>query len=320
MFGLKSDWSLELPERYFTLEDYEGGVARWCPGCGDLAVLTAVQKILRDEQQPPEKTVCVSGIGCSSRFPHYMHTYGFHGLHGRALPVACGVKSRRPDLDVWVATGDGDCCSIGAGHWIHATRYNMDMVVMLFDNAVYGLTKKQTSPTSPRGLKTNTHPMGSWLPPLDPLCAMLGFTNVSFVAQTVDWNPVHLHATLREAHKHRGMSFVRILQRCPTYTAAVFEELQRDPSRLLLLKGDDNVAVDPAVMKIFPNQAEHDPSDIGAARALAETGSQGEKVPVGILFRDASRPCYEDFTMQGLGISAEDKLAGLKRELDKFAV
>ena len=136
MFGLKTDWSLDVLPRYFTLEDYEGGVARWCPGCGDHGVLTAVQRICRDEQLPPEKTVCVSGIGCSSRFPHYMKTYGFHGLHGRALPVACGIKSRRPDLKVWVATGDGDCCSIGAGHWVHAVRYNMDMVVMLFDNNI----------------------------------------------------------------------------------------------------------------------------------------------------------------------------------------
>jgi 2-oxoglutarate ferredoxin oxidoreductase subunit beta len=177
MFGLKADWSLEVFERYFTIGDYAGGEARWCPGCGDHGVLTAVQRICRDEQLPPEKTVCVSGIGCSSRFPHYMKTYGFHGLHGRALPVACGVKARRPDLHLWVATGDGDCCSIGAAHWIHAVRYNMDMVVMLFDNNIYGLTKAQTSPTSRPGLKTNTHPHGAWLPPLNPTAATIGFTN-----------------------------------------------------------------------------------------------------------------------------------------------
>ncbi len=317
MFGLKSDWSLEMPERYFTLEDYEGGVARWCPGCGDLAVLTAVQKILRDEQLAPENTVCVSGIGCSSRFPHYMKTYGFHGLHGRALPVACGVKSRRPELDVWVSTGDGDCCSIGAGHWIHAIRYNMDLVVMLFDNNVYGLTKKQTSPTSPQGLRTNTHPSGAWLPPLDPLSATLGFTNVSFVAQTVDWNPAHLHATLHEAWKHDGLSFVRILQRCPTYTANVFEELQKDPSKLLLLTGENNAALDPAVAKIFPNQADHDVTDLGGARQVA---ARRDLLPIGILFRDPTRPRYEDFTAHGIGMPAEDKLAALERELDRFAV
>ncbi|MBI5853629.1 MAG: 2-oxoglutarate oxidoreductase [Planctomycetes bacterium] len=318
MFGLKDDWSYDMPERYFTLEDYEGGVARWCPGCGDLAVLTAVQKILRDAQQVPENTVCVSGIGCSSRFPHYMKTYGFHGLHGRPLPVACGVKSRRPELDVWVATGDGDCCSIGAGHWLHAIRYNMDMVVMLFDNNVYGLTKKQTSPTSPLGLKTNTHPQGAWLPPLDPLVAMLGFTNSSFVAQTVDWNPAHLQATLHAAWQHKGLGFVRILQRCPTYTDSVFEELQKDPSRLLLLTGAKQPALAAGVARIFVNQRDHDSLDLGAARSIAS--SAHERVPIGVLFQDESRPRYEDFTTVGLGMTPEQKLAALERELDRFAV
>jgi 2-oxoglutarate ferredoxin oxidoreductase subunit beta len=317
MFGLKSDRSLDLPERYFTLEDYEGGVARWCPGCGDLGVLTAVQRICRTEQLVPEKVVCVSGIGCSSRFPHYMSTYGFHGLHGRPLPIACGIKSRRPDLTVWVATGDGDCCSIGAGHWMHAVRYNMEMVVMLFDNSVYGLTKKQTSPTSPTGMATNTHPDGAWLPPLNPLTTMLGLTNVSFVAQTVDWNPAHLHATLAAAHHHAGLGFVRILQRCPTYSAGVFEELQRDPSRLLLLTGDNGIAVDPAVAKMFPNRRDHDPADLSTARERAESG---ELVPVGLLFQDVSRPRYEAFTMRGFGMSTDEKLAALNRELDQFAV
>ncbi|MBL8732159.1 MAG: 2-oxoglutarate oxidoreductase [Planctomycetes bacterium] len=317
MFGLKDDWELEIPERYFTLEDYEGGTARWCPGCGDLAVLTAVQRICRDEQLPPEKTVCVSGIGCSSRFPHYMKTYGFHGLHGRAFPVACGVKSRRPDLKVFVATGDGDCCSIGAGHWVHGIRYNMDMVVMLFDNAIYGLTKNQTSPTSPQGLSTNTHPRGAWLPPLNPTSATLGFANVSFVAQTVDWNPLHLYHTLKAAYHHKGTSFVRIMQRCPTYTEKVFAELQKDPSHLLLLTGGDNPELDAASLRMFPNQQAHDSRDLHAARRIAE---QQDPLPIGVLFRDPSRPCYEDFTTVGLGMSAADKLRGLEREFDKFSV
>ncbi len=317
MFGLKSDPSTELPERYFSLEDYEGGVARWCPGCGDLGVLTAVQRICRAEQLPPEKVVCVSGIGCSSRFPHYVGTYGFHGLHGRPLPVACGIKSRRPDLTVWVATGDGDCCSIGAGHWIHALRYNMDMVVMLFDNSVYGLTKKQTSPTTPQGMSTNTHPSGAWLPPLDPLTAMLGMTNVSFLAQTVDWNPAHLHATLAAAYRHKGLGFVRILQRCPTYSAGVFEDLQRDPSRLLMLTGPRGIQVEPAIANMFPNKREHDPSDLGTARAICEAH---DPVPIGLLFQDESRPCYDAFTNHGLGMPTADKVAALEKELDRFTV
>ncbi|MCA9751523.1 MAG: 2-oxoglutarate oxidoreductase [Gemmatimonadetes bacterium] len=311
------DLLVEDVPRYFTLEDYEGGVARWCPGCGDLAVLTAVQKILRDEQIPPERTVSVSGIGCSSRFPHYMKTYGFHGLHGRALPVACGVKSRRPDLTVWVATGDGDCCSIGAGHWVHGIRYNMDLVIMLFDNNVYGLTKKQTSPTSPIGLQTNTHPGGAILPPLNPIQTTLGFTNASFVAQTVDWNPIHLQATLHAAYKHRGTGFVRILQRCPTYTAGVFEDLVRDPSRLLVLEHEDGIPVADSLRRIFPNRTTHDPSDLAAARALAD---RTDYVPIGLFFRDENRPCYEEFSERGLNFTAEERLAALEREVDRFLV
>lgn len=317
MFGLKQDWMLDVPPRYFTLEDYEGGVARWCPGCGDLAVLTAVQRICRDEQLAPEKTVCVSGIGCSSRFPHYMKTYGFHGLHGRPLPVACGIRARRPDLDVWVATGDGDCCSIGAGHWIHAIRYNMDMVVMLFDNHIYGLTKNQTSPTSPAGTKTYTHPRGSWLPPLNPIQATLGMTNVSFVAQTVDWNPAHLHATLSAAHEHEGLSFVRILQRCPTYTHGIYEEMQRDPSTLMLLTSERGVTVEAAVAKIFSNQEAHDPSDMANARRLADLV---DPLPIGLFYHDPGAPRYDAFTAEGMDVTPETKIAELERELDRFAI
>jgi 2-oxoglutarate/2-oxoacid ferredoxin oxidoreductase subunit beta len=317
MFGLKTDWALEVPPYYYSLEDYEGGVPRWCPACGDHAVLTAVQKICRDEQLTPEKVVCVSGIGCSSRFPHYMNTYGFHGLHGRALPVACGVRSRRPDLTVWVATGDGDCCSIGAGHWVHAIRYNMKMVVMLFDNAVYGLTKNQTSPTSPIGLSTNTHPRGAWLPPLNPSQTTLGIENVSFVAQTVDWNPMHLHATLQRAYEHPGLSFVRILQRCPTYTPNVFDDLQNDPSRLLVLTHEKGVPVDKSLSRIFKNQVEHDPSDMAAARAYA---GQNDRYAIGLLFCDPARPRYDEYTAEGVNAKPEERLAALDRELDRFAV
>ncbi|MFN2427649.1 MAG: thiamine pyrophosphate-dependent enzyme [Candidatus Binatia bacterium] len=317
MFGLKTDWSLEVLPRYFTMEDYEGGVARWCPGCGDHAVLTAVQRICRDEQISPEKTVCVSGIGCSSRFPHYMKTYGFHGLHGRALPVACGVKSRRPELTVWVATGDGDCCSIGAAHWIHAIRYNMDLVVMLFDNNIYGLTKAQTSPTSRPGLKTNTHPRGAFLPPLNPTATTLGVANCSFVAQTVDWNPAHLHATLHAAYKHKGLSFVRIMQRCPQYTSAVFSEAQQDPSLLLYLEHEDGITLDPAVAKVFPNKTKHDPSSLTAAQEIA---SREDVLPIGLFYRNAMRPCYEDHTSVGTEMTIEEKLAGLESELDRFAI
>jgi 2-oxoglutarate ferredoxin oxidoreductase subunit beta len=180
---------LRLHEQQRRLEDYQGGVPRWCSGCGDNAILTAVQRLCRDEGLAPERTVFVSGIGCSSRFPHYMKTYGFHGIHGRAFPLAEGIKMARPDLNVFVNTGDGDCCSIGAAHWIHAIRYNMNLTVILHDNQVYGLTKKQASPTSPLGLKSNTTPRGTVLGALNPLTVTLGVTNASFVAQGVDWIP-----------------------------------------------------------------------------------------------------------------------------------
>ena len=220
---------LRLHDQHHELEDYQSGVPRWCTGCGDNAILAAVQRLCRDEDLRPEKTMFVSGIGCSSRFPHYMKTYGFHGIHGRALPVAEGIKMSRPDLNVFVNTGDGDCCSIGAAHWIHAIRYNMNMTVMLHDNQIYGLTKMQASPTSPRGTKSNTTPRGSYLDGLNPLTVTLGVQNVSFVAQAVDWIPEVLYDIIKAAYHHKGLSFVRILQRCPEWLPKMLDPWVHDP-------------------------------------------------------------------------------------------
>jgi len=316
MFGLKADWSLEVFERYFTIGDYAGGEARWCPGCGDHAVLSAAQRVLRDEQQKPEMSVCVSGIGCSSRMPHYLGTYGFHGLHGRALPVACGVKARRPKLDVWVATGDGDCFSIGAGHWLHALRYNMDMVVMVFDNAIYGLTKAQTSPTSPLGMKTNTHPFGAIIEPHNPLTVTLGITNISFVAQVVDWNPPMLYETLKAAYRHRGTSFVRIIQRCPVYANAFIKELQDDSSRFLLLL-NGALPMDASCKRAFPEHKDHDVSDLPEAFRLAHDTS---RIPLGLLYHNPEAPCYEDLSSQGVDMTPQQRINGLNRVLDKLTI
>jgi len=302
-------------DREFDIDDYEGAVARWCRGCGDHAVLTAVERLLESAQLPPEDTVFVSGIGCSSRFPHYLKTYGFHGIHGRALPVATGVKLRRPELNVFVVMGDGDCCSIGAGHWIHAIRYNVDMMVMLLDNGIYGLTKNQTSPTTPKSFPSNTQPRGSFLEALDPLSATLGVTNASFVAQTADWVPAHLYATLEAAHAHRGFSFVRVLQRCPQYSAPIFEELVRDPGRLELLVHKDGVRV-PAIEQIYKNHREHDPSDLDAARSLARPG---DRFRLGVFYRDASKPRLE-VTRQQQPLTAQQKVERLNQELDRYAV
>ena len=308
---------LRMHDQHYALEDYQSGVPRWCTGCGDNAILAAVQRLCRDEELRPEKTVFVSGIGCSSRFPHYMKTYGFHGIHGRALPVAEGVKMARPDLNVFVNTGDGDCCSIGAAHWIHAIRYNMNMTVMLHDNQVYGLTKMQASPTSPIGFKSNTTPRGSYLEPMHPLAVTLGVQNASFVAQAVDWIPESLHAILYAAYRHKGFSFVRIIQRCPEWMPKMHEAFVSDPNRVQLLHHENGMHLSAAISKVYRNQLEHDPSNIHRAREII---SEIDPIPVGILFQDKTVPCYEDVRNAGHPRTTEYVRAGLEAEFDKFSV
>ena len=291
---------LRLYEEKYELEDYQSGVPRWCSGCGDNAILAAVQRLCRDEALRPEKTVFVSGIGCSSRFPHYMHTYGFHGIHGRALPVAEGVRMARPDLHVFVNTGDGDCCSIGAAHWIHAVRYNMNLTVFLHDNQIYGLTKMQASPTSPKGTKSNTTPRGAWLEALNPLTVTLGVQNVSFVAQAVDWMPDVLYEVVRAAFHHKGFSFVRIIQRCPEWLPDQWEPFIKDPKRVLRLA-----------------KSGHDAANIDRAREIA---SKSDPIPVGILYQNAEVPCYEDLRRSAKLRTPQMIRAGLEAELDKFTI
>ena len=308
---------LRLHDQHHELEDYQSGVPRWCTGCGDNAILAAVQRLCRDEDLRPEKTMFVSGIGCSSRFPHYMKTYGFHGIHGRALPVAEGIKMSRPDLNVFVNTGDGDCCSIGAAHWIHAIRYNMNMTVMLHDNQIYGLTKMQASPTSPRGTKSNTTPRGSYLDGLNPLTVTLGVQNVSFVAQAVDWIPEVLYDIIKAAYHHKGLSFVRILQRCPEWLPKMLDPWVHDPLRTLLLTHEDGITLSPNLSKVYRTQEQHDPSDINRAREIA---SLADPIPVGILYRNPEIPCYEVLRDAGQQRSAKYVKAGFESELDKFTV
>jgi len=308
---------LRMYEEHHDLEDYQSGVPRWCTGCGDNAILTAVQRLCRDEDLRPEKTVFVSGIGCSSRFPHYMKTYGFHGIHGRALPVAEGVKMARPDLNVFVNTGDGDCCSIGAAHWIHAIRYNMNLTVLLHDNQIYGLTKMQASPTSPIGTKSNTTPRGSYLEALNPLTVTLGVQNVSFVAQAVDWIPEALYAIISAAFHHKGLSFVRIVQRCPEWLPTMFEPWMHDPNRILLVNHERGLRVSPAMAKVYQNQQTHDPLDLNRAREIA---SSTDPIPVGILYHNPDVPCYEETRHAGQLRTTERIQTGLNAELDKFTV
>jgi 2-oxoglutarate ferredoxin oxidoreductase subunit beta len=308
---------LRMVEEHRDLEDYQTGVPRWCNGCGDNAILATVQRLCRDHNLRPEKTVFVSGIGCSSRFPHYMNTYGFHGIHGRALPIAEGIKMARPDLDVFVNTGDGDCCSIGAAHWVHAVRYNMNLTLLLHDNHIYGLTKKQASPTSPLGLKSNTTPRGAYLNALNPLTVTLGVQNVSFVAQAVDWIPELLYDIVAAAYRHRGFSFVRIVQRCPEFLPKLFDPWLHDPQRTLLLWHEHGLKVSPGLAKVYKQSREHDPSNLDRAREVA---SLEDPIPVGILYRNPAVPCYEDLRRAGQSRTAAQVRAGLEGELDRFTV
>lgn len=196
---------------------------RWCPGCGDYAVLKAVQKTLADLGAPRERTVFVSGIGCSSRFPYYMSTYGFHTIHGRAPAVATGIKLANPELDVWVITGDGDGLSIGANHLLHVLRRNVDLQIILFNNEIYGLTKGQYSPTSRRGTRSPSSPEGTVENPVLPGAFALG-AGARFVARAIDTQQDELVDVLKRAHAHRGASFVEVFQNCVVYNDGVFAD------------------------------------------------------------------------------------------------
>ena len=197
---------------------------RWCPGCGDYAILKAVQKTLSDLAADPAQTVFISGIGCSSRFPYYMSTYGFHTIHGRAPAVATGVKIANPELDVWMVTGDGDGLSIGGNHLLHVLRRNVNMQILLFNNEVYGLTKGQYSPTSKPGMHSPSTPRGSLDAPTNPALFALG-AGAHFVARAVDTMAKHLPEVLKRAHAHQGAGFVEILQNCIVYNDGVFNNV-----------------------------------------------------------------------------------------------
>jgi len=301
--------------RHYDVDDYQSGVTKWCSGCGDIGAFNAMKKLLANKQLQPDNLVFVSGIGCSSRFPHYVNAYGFHGIHGRALTIASGVKLTRPELDVFVVMGDGDCCSIGAGHWMHAIRYNMNMLVLLLDNNIYGLTKKQVSPTTPQGFGTNTTPRGAFLPPLNPLTVTLGVTNASFVAQTADWVPAHLYATLEAAYEHKGFSFVRVLQRCPKFTSDVFLDAVKNPDHTEILVHENGIDP-PGLEKLYKNRVVHDPSDLDGGRHYAEAG---KNVRLGLFYQDRNRPRYEE-TRAVPVCTAERKIELLNVELDRYAV
>ena len=207
---------------------------RWCPGCGDYSILTAVRMLMPELGVAPENTVFVSGIGCSSRFPYYMNTYGVHSIHGRAPAVATGLAMARPDLDVWVITGDGDGLSIGGNHLIHALRRNVNLTILLFNNQIYGLTKGQYSPTSEVGKITKSTPYGSVDQPFNPLSVALG-AEATFVARTHDMDRQHMIETFRRAHDHNGASFVEIYQNCNVFNDGAFEAITTKANRDAML-------------------------------------------------------------------------------------
>jgi len=211
---------------------------RWCPGCGDYAILATVQRTLAQLGIKRENTVFVSGIGCSSRFPYYMNTYGFHTIHGRAPAVASGLKITRPELDIWVITGDGDGLSIGGNHMIHALRRNMDLKIILFNNQIYGLTKGQYSPTSVVGTRAPSTPSGSIDHPLNPISLALG-AGATFIARAADTDAKLLASILEQAYKHKGSVFIEMLQNCPVFNDGVWEGVKDDPAgkQLALVEG-----------------------------------------------------------------------------------
>ena len=203
---------------------------RWCPGCGDYSILTALQLLMPDLGVRREKTVFVSGIGCAARFPYYMDTYGMHSIHGRAPAIATGLALARPDLDVWVVGGDGDMLSIGGNHLIHALRRNIDINILLFNNQIYGLTKGQFSPTSERGKVTKSSPIGSCATPFNPVSVAIG-AEASFVARTHDLDRHHMQEVFRRAYEHPGTSFVEVYQNCNVFNDGAFETITKKAVR-----------------------------------------------------------------------------------------
>jgi len=210
------------PEKLTAKDFTSDQEVRWCPGCGDYSILKQVQTIMPELGIPKEKIAFVAGIGCAARFPYYMETYGLHSIHGRATAIAAGLKATRPDLSVWVACGDGDLLSIGGNHTIHLLRRNLDITVLLFNNEIYGLTKGQYSPTSHEGHVTKSTPFGSIDHPFNPLALALG-AGGTFIARTMDRDPIHQRTLFKRAHEHHGTSFVEVYQNCNVFNDGAFE-------------------------------------------------------------------------------------------------
>lgn len=303
------------PTKYTKADFESSNDVRWCPGCGDYAILSAVQSVMPTLGIPKEKCVFISGIGCSSRFPHYMSCYGFHTIHGRALTVASGVKSANPDLTVWVITGDGDGLSIGGNHLLHAIRRNQDVKILLFNNKIYGLTKGQYSPTSEIGKKTKSTPYGSIDNPVNPVSIAIA-SGATFVARTVDKNVKHMMNIFKQASEHKGVAFIEIYQNCLIFNDNAFVDFTDKD-----IKDDHSVYLEDGKPLVFGKESDKairlngfhpevisskDPhsqpfvhhenaDDRGLAYVLGQMGVENSGLPVAFgVLRKTTQPTYQD--------------------------
>jgi 2-oxoglutarate ferredoxin oxidoreductase subunit beta len=305
---------------------------RWCPGCGDYAILNMVQTVMSGLGIPRHEIVFVSGIGCSSRFPYSMNTYGVHTIHGRAPAFATGIKSANPKLSVWLATGDGDGLSIGGNHLAHILRRNVDVKILMFNNQIYGLTKGQYSPTSPTGQKTKSSPMGAVDRPFNPLAFALG-CNATFVARTIDTHQKHMQGVLEAAAQHKGATFVEIYQNCNIFNDGAFEDIAnrdvRDDQTVDLKPGkplvygkasDKGIKIDAMETKVVPAAEAtiwNASTKSGApAYVLAEMDLEkpAKPVPIGI-FRSIEAPTYDAEINKQVATSIAKRGAGKLRDL-----
>jgi 2-oxoglutarate ferredoxin oxidoreductase subunit beta len=278
-------------ELKLTAKDFKSDQeVRWCPGCGDYAILAAMQSFMPELGIPREKIVFISGIGCAARFPYYMQTYGMHSIHGRAPAIATGLAVSRPDLSVWVVTGDGDALSIGGNHLIHALRRNVNVKILLFNNRIYGLTKGQYSPTSGQGKVTGSTPAGSVDYPFNPLALALG-AGATFVARALDIDKPGLTDVLRRAAHHRGTAFVEVFQNCNIYNDGEFAYIREDREARVYLENGREFGSTGIV---------HDESDFATAFALAQLNwEQNGAVPLGV-FRDVEKDSYDELVQAQL--------------------
>ena len=308
---------------------------RWCPGCGDYAILAQVQKVFPDLGIPKEKFLIVSGIGCSSRFPYYIDTYCFHSIHGRAPALASGAKLANPDLSVWVVTGDGDSMSIGGNHLIHVLRRNIDLNILMFNNQIYGLTKGQYSPTSELGKVTKSTPMGSLDHPFNPPQLALGASG-TFIARTIDRELKHMGAIIQAASKHEGTSFIEIYQNCNIFNDGAFSELTekeiKAETQLVLVQGqpmifgtseNKGLILEGSNFKVVTlgkdysadDILKHDMNDKNLAMLLSEITYNPElPVPIGILYQE-NKPTYDKMMTEQIKDSIQSQGKG---DLDKL--